>query len=174
MKVIKNVFGKLEISGINLMSVLEPKDSSSETYAADLEAFNKEKDAVLALGNIESLESNIVFHYSVASVIFDIINAAIQQKLYVVPTSPKLSRLMEREMSDFAMSVDSDGEIQVPDSWLKYIDQIMSDDELFNQVALHGEVKQLDPTATRAAFPLRSAVLNYLPAIREGLLDLVP
>jgi hypothetical protein len=79
---------------------------------------------------------------------------------------------MENDLTKFALDIDKE-EIVVPTAWLTYIDQILSDDALFNQVALHGEILQDNPEAMKKAFPLRSTILNFLPDIRNGLLDLV-
>jgi len=169
--IITNTFDTFTAPAFVFFGVPPPAsdDPDFETKNAEYE---KNKNSFMELAEIKEMKDNIVLKFSLGSVLFDLINSALQLKILVPPESPKLMKRMDKEFMDFAMTSDNEGQIEMPDSWLPYIDKVMNDDQLYSQAIIHGELISKEPN--KKTMPLRSRVLNSMPKIRDALLVILP
>lgn len=171
--IVKNLFAKITTPAKQFVSG-EPPAEGVDNYEELLKTYEEEKERALATVGVKSIDDMATFKFSLGSIVFDIVNQAIQLKIFVPPASPKLQYRQEREMSIFAANADIDGEIEIPEHWVKYLDQILSDDDLFRKIAIFGEVIEEPPTDLRKNIPLMGIVINSLPEIRAALIDILP
>jgi hypothetical protein len=176
---VKNVFDIFSAPCFAFFGKEEPQippafnnDEEEKQYDEKLAEYNKEKESFLTLMEVSNLKDVVALKFSLCSVVFDLINSAINQKVYVMPESPKLLKRIEKSLVDFAQIADNDEEIDIPDAWLPIIDKLFNDDVLFGQVALHGEISSVD--SVKKALPVRARVLMTMKNLNEALLNILP
>lgn len=167
--IVQNIFDTFSAPAFVFFGVPPPSADEPDFETKNAE-YEKNRDAFLDLAEIKSLNDNVSLKFSLGSVVFDLVSNAINFKLFPTPESPKLMKRLDKEFMDFAQISDNDGEINVPDTWLPHIDKIVSNDDLFTQAILHGEL----PTENKKSMPLRSKVINTMPKLRDALLAILP
>lgn len=131
------------------------------------------KQKVLDMFGATDLSEKITLNFSLGGVIFDLIRQSVELGLFPAPASPKLLYNQEKLFSMFAQNADAEGEIDVPEKWLPFIDQILSDDELFCKATIYGEITT--PSGEKkGAIPMQARVVNALPQICTALLKILP
>lgn len=177
--IVTNVFDTFSSPGFSFFGKSEPEmppafksDEEKTQYEEKLAEYNKEKEAFLNLMEISKLEDTATLKFSLGSVVFDLINSAINQKVYAMPESPKLLKRIEKQFIDFAQIADNEGEIEIPDTWIPFIDKLFNDDSLFSQVGLHGEISSTGEN--KKALPVRARVLMAMKNLNDAVLNILP
>lgn len=150
----------------------EKYEKIDQEYAAKLEAYEVKKTNFITAMEIPSLRDPLTLKFSLGSVAFDLFNAAINLHVFTMPESPKLIKRIEKQFVDFAQIADNEGEIEIPDMWIESIDKLFSDDKLFAQVALHGEISSNG--TEKKALPVKGRVLAAMPKLNDALLSILP
>lgn len=166
---VANVFDAFSAPCFAFFSKDQPKAEATE---AELEEYNKDKEAFLTLMEVADLRDNVTLKFSLGSVVFDLINSAINLRVFVMPESPKLLKRIEKQFVDFAQIADNEGEIDIPDSWIPIIDKLFNDDALFANIALHGEITSTGET--KKALPVKGRVLSTMLKLNNALLEVLP
>ena len=155
---VENVFDDMSLA----ISYFLPENPSEEL-----------KQKVLDMFGLTDLSEKVILKFNLGSIIFDLVRQAIDLGIFATPVSPKLQYKQEKQFSVFAENADTQGQIDIPNQWMDYVDRILSDDDLFCQVTVYAEVS-LPSGEARGAIPMKGQVLNALPQISNALLRILP
>jgi hypothetical protein len=170
---VNNVFDSFTAPTFTFFPYQEPAPDMPD-YEEQKKKFELEKEAFLTLTETESLQDSLTVRFSLGSVLFDLITAAIKAQVFVLPQSPKLVKRFDKQLADFAQIADNEGEIEIPDDWITYIDKLLNDDNLFSQVGIHGEIGTVSKGDNRKSLAMKGRIITLMSKINEALLQMLP